>query len=126
MGFKTKIRGEQTKAGQSYNPASEHSLATDKEIENRSLKHEKFFHHSRTEFTRYVYTGNMSLSEIKTFLEATEENLLVHTEFTYNNGDLELIDKKVYEDTGELYEHTQKTLVYSNGILTEMNTNKIV
>jgi len=123
----TKLRGRQTRASEQYNPSGT-GLASDSEVEARVRQHSSLFHHNRNDYTKLYFDTSGNLTDIKTFSDAIETLLLAHTAFTFLNGNLNTIDKKVYNENGiGLYLNTIQTFNFDvNGNLTSIDNKKIV
>ena len=123
----TKLRGKQTRANEKYDPSGA-GLASDAEVEARVKLHSSLFHHNRDDITKLIFDINNNLTDIKTFNNANEDILLAHSSFTFVNGEISVIDKKVYKSDGlSLYLHLTKTFLFdANGNLTSIDNKKII
>ncbi len=122
-GFRTRIRGDQTKAGDVYDP-SKGGLSTDREVEDRVLKHSSLFHGNRNDFTKYIKSGEI-LTDIKVYESVNELQLFRHTAFTYLGELLTQTDKIVYNLDNSIYTHLRKSFNYVNGELVNVDTEKV-
>lgn len=127
MGRVTKLRGAQTRASEKYDPSGQ-SLASDSEVEARVRLHSTLFHHNRDDVIKLLFDIDQNLTDIKTFNNDAEDLLLAHSAFTFINGEITEIDKKVYaQDGSELYMHLKKTFNFdANGNLTSITNTKII
>jgi hypothetical protein len=124
LGRITKIRAEQTRADEKYDPSG-HSLATDSEVESRIRKHSALFHHGRDDNSKMTFDADGKLTDIRVWDE-TDTLLLQHSEFTYDlSGNLTTLVKTVWEEDGAEYTKLQKDFLTVNGILTEIQ-NRII
>jgi len=126
MGGVTKLRGRQTNASKIYDPLGT-GLASDGEVEARVKLHSALYHHNRNDVTKLLFDDDQNLTDIKTFNNENEDILLAHSAFTFDNGNISEIDKKIYsEDGNTLYIQLKKTFNFdTNGNLTSID-NKLV
>jgi len=94
---------------------------------NNHTNHDELFHHDRNEVIKLT-TVNGVLTEIKTYNNDTEDVLLVHTQFTFIDEVLQVINKITYNTDGVgVNRHIRKTLVYDiQDNLQKMINEKIV
>jgi hypothetical protein len=111
MGRLTKLRGSQTRASEAFNPTSDDQLATDKEVNERVLKHSSQFHHNRNDRTEFLFDIDGNLSEIKVY-NADKTSLYQRTIFTFVNGEITSMLKTVYNEDGSVYTSLQKDFVF--------------
>jgi len=124
MGRVTKIRARQTRANEKYT-ADDTSLATDGEVETRVRQHSSLFHHARNEVIKLYFT-NGDLTNITTYDNDAEDNILIDTSFVYANGDLTEIEKVTFNSDGSEYLHLSKSFEYDvDGNLVKINNNKV-
>lgn len=123
----TKLRGRQTRASEKYDPSGT-GLASDAEVEARVKSHSSLYHHNRDEVIKLTFDTNENLTDIKTFNNNTEDILLAHSNFTFSNGNLIEINKKVYKEDGSaLYMHLRKTFSFDiNGNISSIGNEKII
>jgi len=126
VGGVTRLRSHQTRASERYDLEQE-NLATDQEVETRVRKHSSLFHHNRNDNTELEFDAQGNLSEINVY---SEDGLILLARSTFSfdaGGNLNSINKKVYEmDGSEIYMELQKDFVFdTNGNLSDIQNTKI-
>jgi len=123
----TRLRGKQTRANEKYDPKGA-GLASDAEVEARVQQHSSLFHHNRTDVTKLIFDTQGDLTDIKTFNNDDEDILLAHSAFTFSDGNISVIEKKIYSSDGSaLYMHLKKTFNFdANGSLQNIQNEKII
>ena len=123
----TKLRGRQTRASEKYDPSGQ-GLASDSEVEARVRQHSTLFHHNRGDVTKLTFDSEENLTDIKTYIDDDESILLAHSNFTFTEGNLSEINKKVYTvDGSEIYMHLKKSFTFTvNGTLDKIINEKII
>jgi hypothetical protein len=127
MGGVTKLRVQQTRADEKYDPIGD-SIASDKEVEARVKKHSSMFHDSREEYKEFVYTSKL-LTELNTYYDVGKTIKAETNDYVYSgNKTLISTERKIYDDDGvTLYSHIIKTFNYDGqGDLIGIVTTKII
>jgi len=119
----TKLRAKQTRAGEKYT-GDNNSLATDGEVEARTLKHSANFHHNRNDYTKFNFTDGV-LTEIETYDNSNLDNLLAKSTFEFTNGTLTNITKIIYNEDGTVYTELSKDLNYENFTINSIENTKV-
>lgn len=121
----TKLRGSQTRASEEFNPQSDDHLATDKEINERVLKHSSQFHHNRNDRTEFIFDIDGNISSIKVY-NSDKSLLLQESNFIFNADEISSITKIIYNDDGSVYTELQKSFVFVDGDISEIINEKII
>jgi len=108
----TKLRAGQTKSGESYEPESNENLATDKEVEDRIIKHNSIYHNIRNGNTEFVFK-NDEIEKIVTY-DGNSNIIIREVLFNYTlNFKINYIEKTIFDINQNIISKIREEYTYN-------------